>query len=314
MARWQAEWVSARLREHEIDVELVPISTSGDRQQRGPIEAIGLQGVFTKEIQVSLLEDRVDLAVHSLKDLPTEPVPGLTLAAVPERGLVGDALLSRDGTLFADLPPGARIGTGSIRRRAQLWHRRADLEMLDLRGNVDTRLEKLRKGDYDAIVLAEAGLDRLGLAEHITERLTPQLTLPAVGQGALGIECRVNDDATRKALSLLDDWATHSAVVAERALLYGLRGGCLAPVAAWGRITSEGRLMLEAIVLSGDGRQRLSVELLGDPQEAEDLGQQAAESLLGRGAAELIEATRSPQPQPEHLAPDRSTDTDAGMA
>lgn len=313
LARWQAEWVSARLREHDVEVELVPISTSGDRQQRGPIEAIGMQGVFTKEIQLALLDNRVDLAVHSLKDLPTDPVPGLTLAAVPPRGLVGDALLSREGVKFADLPPGAKIGTGSIRRRAQLWHRRGDLEMLELRGNVDTRLEKLRQGDYDAIVLAEAGLERLGLAEHITERLSPHITLPAVGQGALGLECRVNDDETRHALSLLDDWATHCAVVAERALLQTLRGGCLAPVAAWGRMADDSRLAFDAVVLSTDGRRRLEVELLGDPQEAESLGQQAAQSLLSRGAAEMIESSRATQPEPGHLAPDK-TPTDPEVA
>jgi hydroxymethylbilane synthase len=207
LARWQAEWVAARLAESGVDVVLVPIATQGDIQQRGPIGEIGTLGVFTKEIQRALLDRQVDLAVHSLKDLPTEPVEGLCLAAVPKRGPHGDVLISREGQSFAELPPGATIGTGSSRRRSQLWHARPDLKMLDVRGNVDTRLRKLQEGQYDALVLAEAGVTRLELRQHITEVLPQSLILPAVGQGALGLETRVDDERTRHLLSALDDKA-----------------------------------------------------------------------------------------------------------
>ncbi len=179
LARWQADWVAARLQERGVTVEMVLISTQGDQQQSGPIGAIGVTGVFTKEIQRALLDGRIDLAVHSLKDLPTETVAGLCLAAVPEREAPGDALLSRKGESFESLPDGARVGTGSPRRRAQLWHARPTLDMQDVRGNVDTRLRKLDEGQYDALVLAESGLRRLGLAERITQILPKTLILPA---------------------------------------------------------------------------------------------------------------------------------------
>ena len=292
LARWQAEWVAARLRESGVEVELVLISTQGDQNQTAPVGEIGTFGVFTKEIQRALLDGRIDLAVHSLKDLPTEPVEGLCLAAVPPREAAGDALLSRDGRPFEELPPGARIGTGSVRRRAQLWHARPDLEMLDVRGNVDTRLRKLDEGQFEALVLAEAGLRRLGLADRITQVLPKSLILPAVGQGALGLETRNDDAAAKSCLAVLDDAATHASVLAERALLAALRGGCLAPVGAWGRV-SGGRLQLDAVVLSGDGRRRVAAEASGAPEEAESLGRQAADALLAQGAAEMIRAQRS---------------------
>ncbi|MES1213328.1 MAG: hydroxymethylbilane synthase, partial [Singulisphaera sp.] len=193
LARWQADWVAARLRELGHDVETVLVSTRGDRDQSRPIGAMGGDGLFTKELQRSLLAGEVDMAVHSLKDLPTEPVAGLTIGAVPARGPIGDVLVSRGAPSFAALPQGALLGTGSQRRRAQLLHVRPDLVMKDVRGNVETRLRKLVSGEYDALVLAEAGLTRLGLAQEITERLPQTLILPAVGQGALGIECRADD-------------------------------------------------------------------------------------------------------------------------
>ena len=300
LARWQAEWVAARLREAGQDVELVFITTSGDAQQVGAIGTIGGQGVFTKEIQRALLDGRVDLAVHSLKDLPTEPVAGLVLAAVPPREVVADVLISRDGKTFAELPAGARIGTGSARRQSQLRHARPELEYLDIRGNVDTRLKKLEAGEYDAIILAAAGLTRLGLAERITEELPRAMILPAVGQGALGLETRADDMTTIMSLETLNDPASHAAVLAERAMLATLRGGCLAPVGGWARFEQEGILRLDGTVLSLDGKARLlvhesdEIDLSSDPwaEQAIALGEAVAQQLIMSGAERLIAAAR----------------------
>ncbi len=296
LARWQAEWVADVLRKRGVEVDLIPITTRGDQDQAGSISEIsGGQGVFTKELQRALLDGRIDLAVHSLKDLPTDAVPGLSLAAVPERESCGDVLVSRDKIPFEQLPPGAVIGTGSLRRRAQLLHARADLVMADVRGNVDTRLRKLADGQFAAIVLAEAGLKRLGLAEHITQVLPKSLILPAVGQGALGLESRTDDSVTRAAVGQLDHPASHQAVLAERTLLVTLRGGCLAPIGAHARIEAGGQLRLSAVVLSPDGKQRLSAEQSGaaSAEAAAALGRSVAETLLSQGAAELIRASRA---------------------
>ncbi len=292
LARWQADWVAGELTKLGVTIEMIHVSTQGDVSAR-PLGAIGGQGVFTKELQRALLDDAIDLAVHSLKDLPTERVPGLRLAAVPERESTRDALICRAVDSFEALPPGARIGTGSIRRRAQLLHARPDLEILEIRGNVDTRLRKLDEEQYDAIVLAEAGLRRLGLARRITQILSPELMLSAVGQGALGIEAREGDAPALEILARLDDAPTHAAVLAERTLLSALRAGCLAPVGAWARV-ADGRLQLDAVVLSHDGRHRISVSRAGRGEEAESLGAQAAADLLGQGAEQLIVASRHP--------------------
>ena len=292
LARWQAEWVAARLSEHGVAVELVPISTQGD-VTTGSLSEIGGQGLFTKEIQRALLNGEIDLAVHSLKDLPTEPVAGLTLGAVPLRESVGDVLVSHGIDSVAALPPHARIGTGSTRRRAQLLHVRPDLQMLDIRGNVDTRLRKLDAGDFDAIVLAEAGLKRLGLGDRIVHVIPLATMLPAVGQGALGIEVRADDVATRQAVAPLNDGATRCAIDAERALLATLRGGCMAPVGAWGRIEVD-TLKLDGVVLSHDGARRLFAASQGEPDAAAALGEAVAEQLLAQGAAELISSARNP--------------------
>lgn len=287
LARWQAEWVASRLKERGQRVELVEVKTSGDREQHGSIEAIGTLGVFTKEIQRALLDGDVDIAVHSLKDLPTERVDGLLLAATPPRESVCDALLSNNFASIEELPSGSRVGTGSLRRQAQLRYLRADLELGDIRGNVDTRIAKLDAGQFDAIVLAEAGLRRLGLADRIRERLTPDRMLPAVGQGALGIECRADDSIVLRSLELLNDADTFAAITAERALLAGLQGGCLAAIGAWGR--SEGdALVLSAVVLSPDGKQRLFHEDRSAVKDAERLGARAAEVLQSQGAANLL--------------------------
>lgn len=290
LARWQADWVTARLAELGVSVEQILITTQGD-VRTGPLGAIGGQGLFTKEIQRALLSGEIDLAVHSLKDLPTEPVEGLALSAVPVRETTGDALVSNRARSLADLPEGACVGTGSTRRRAQLWHQRPDLRLEDVRGNVDTRLRKLDAGEYDALVLAEAGLKRLGLVDRIVQVLPAERMLPAVGQGALGLETRADDELTRRLIAPLDDADSHAAVLAERALLAGLRGGCLAPVGARGQIV-DGLLTLTAVVLSHDGRQRLAAEGSGPRDTAAAVGAEVARQLLDQGARELIVAAR----------------------
>lgn len=289
LARWQADWVAARLRERGHAVEITTIRTEGDASQSGPVATIGSQGVFTKAIQQALVAGEVDLAVHSLKDLPTTLIPGLTIAAIPERAPLADALVSNVADSAAGLPEGARVGTGSFRRRAQLLNRRPDLTLGELRGNVETRLRKLDDGEHDAIVLAEAGLVRLGLADRITRRLPPQEMLPAPGQGALAIECRADDDATHEALTALDHASTRAAVTAERDALARLEGGCLAALGAWGRVDGE-RLRLSVVVLREDGSRRLDADGSAIYGEHATLGERLADDLLSRGAAELLRA------------------------
>lgn len=304
LAQWQANWVTAQLRAQGVSVELVNITTSGDQgtvpifagpprsgeAKMEPSPLLGA-GVFTKEIQRELLARRIDLAVHSLKDLPTETAPGLVLAAVPQRAPVADVLVSDRFASIDALPPGAVVGTGSLRRRAQLLYHRNDLEMRDIRGNVDTRLRKLREGQYEAIILAQAGLERLGFTRHVTQVLPLSLMLPAVGQGALGIETREDDAATRAALAFLDHAPTHAAVLAERAMLAALHGGCLAPIAAWGRFDA-GQLHLAGRVLDPAGTRKLEAELCAAAEEAPALGRRVADVLLEQGAAELIAECR----------------------
>lgn len=317
LARWQAEWVAAELRTLGHDVELIEIVTHGDIEQARPIETIGTLGVFTKEIQRALLAGTVDIGVHSLKDLPTEPVEGLAIAAVPARESVADVIvlprlkvaeIQESGAIDsppsdtstpmgrlsrAILPQSARVGTSSLRRQAQLRHVRPDLRAEEIRGNVDTRLRKLDEGQFDAIVLAEAGLRRLGLTDRITHRLSVELMLPAVGQGALGIECRSDDANILAVLSPLDDLATRAAVTAERALLARLRGGCTAPVGAWGTVVG-GQVYLEAVVLSVDGTQRICVSGNALLPDALALGERLADELTAQGADQLIADARRP--------------------
>lgn len=292
LAQWQAQWVAARLGEQGQAVELVPIVTHGDRNQQVKIESIGAQNVFTKEIQQALLDRRIDLAVHSLKDLSTEKVEGLTLAAVPRRGPVGDVLVCPTGDGIEALAQGATIGTGSLRRRTQLHHSRPDLNIENIRGNVDTRLVKLEDGQFDAIVLAEAGLRRLGLERWIGHILPKEIMLPAVGQGALGIETREDDHAALSSVATLDHAETHAAVTAERSMLAALHGGCLAPIAGWARMENN-QLTLSGRVLSHDGKIRLDASLwTHDLQEALALGHRVAEELSARGADTLIRNAR----------------------
>lgn len=290
LARWQAEWVAARLTERGVDVELVPITTQGD-VKTGPLNEIGGMGLFTKELQRALLDRQIDLAVHSLKDLPTDSVEGLDLAAVPERESTADVLVSHKADRVEALPPQARIGTGSLRRKAQLLFARPDLMVEDIRGNVETRLRKLDEGQFDAIILAEAGLKRLGLAEPIRHVIPRSLMLSAVGQGALGIEARSDDERTRDLLAPLDDEHTHQAVLAERTLLHSLGTGCMAPVGALAWIESD-RLHLQAAVLAWDGSRRVTAAAARPTNDAIVLGRVVAEELLSQGAGELIAAAR----------------------
>lgn len=288
LALWQAQHVRTRLARLGVEAELVVIKTSGDQFQSAQLAAIGLKGVFIKELEDALLSRRVDLAVHSMKDVPTEIPEGLVIAAICEREDVRDALLSRNGTDLRTLPEGARIGTSSLRRQAQLLWFRPNLCVVPLRGNVDTRLRKLSAGEVDAIVVAKAGLDRLGASERITEVLSPEISLPAVGQGALGIECRANDRSVCELLTVLDHPETRVAITAERALLAALQGGCQVPVGAWGRI-QDGRLVLDAAVLASDGSACIRQRAEDQPANAAALGRRLAQTLLEAGADRLLQ-------------------------
>jgi len=295
LARWQAGWVADRLRALHpgLVVELVEIKTQGDHDRDSPLAAIDGLGLFTKEIQRALIASAVEVAVHSLKDLPTQGPEGLTLGAVPCREDEADALIAPShGTLDA-LPDGATVGTGSLRRRAQLLHARPGLNIVGVRGNIETRLNRALGGDLDAVVLAEAGLRRLGLERHVTERLGPPRFLPAVGQGALGLECRDDDATTLALLAPLDDPATHRAVIAERRALAELQGGCMVPVAAWARDTNDG-LALDAAVFDPEGRERVFASFTGPLDRPDDLGRRVAQALLERGADRLLRGIRRP--------------------
>ncbi len=291
LARWQAEYIADRLRQLNVDVEMVPIVTSGDVKTGSLAEGGGV-GLFTKEIQRALLDGRCDLAVHSLKDLPTEHVEGLALAGVPEREEVGDALISRDGRTLESLPQGARIGTGSARRVSQLLALRPDLQMLDIRGNVDTRLKKLDDGEYDAIVLAIAGLKRLKLDHRISERLDINQVLPAVGQAALGLETRFDDCEFIDVVEAISHYPSHQAVLAERAMLRALRGGCLAPVAAHATIEGD-NLVLKARVMALDGSSRVQTIVTGRIDKPFEIGLRAADLLEIGGGRNMIDRSRA---------------------
>lgn len=298
LAMWQAEHVAGLIRAAHPDcqVELIEVSTIGDRNLTGSLRTLGTFGIFTREVQQALLTGAADLAVHSLKDLPTESPDGLVLAAVPPREETADAFILPTGQAtplpWNELPAGARVGTGSLRRRAQLLHTRPDLQFHEVRGNVETRLRKLDSGEYAALVLAVAGLKRLGLEGRVTERLVPPVMFCAVGQGALGLECRADASPVRALLGELTDRATWNSVHAERALLRELRGGCHAPIGVHS-VCAEDNLTLSAVVLSPDGTRRLLSQGTAPPADAESLGRQVAEDLRRQGADELITAART---------------------
>ena len=286
LALWQANWISGKLNElgHETRIEI--IKTTGDKIREVPLAKVGsstgLKGVFTKEIEEALLDGRIDLAVHSLKDLPTELPEGLTIGAVPEREDPRDVLA---GKTLDELAAGDVVGTSSLRRSAQLRHLRPDLEIADIRGNVDTRLRTLDEGDYASIVLAAAGLKRLGLESRISEVLEPSVMAPAVGQGALAVEIREADEDTTAALAPLNHAETRTAVEAERSLLHALGGGCQVPLGGHARGV-DGELALSATVSSKDGAKLITAE--GKHADPDQLGRNVAEDLKRQGASDLI--------------------------
>lgn len=291
LALWQARHVSRLLANvaGARGIELIEIQTAGDQVRDVPLAQIGGEGVFTKAIQQALLANVVDVAVHSLKDLPTVVAADLVLAAVPERGPTGDALVSRKHASFAALPQGATLASSSLRRRAQIAHQRSDLKLVDIRGNVDTRLRKLVELNLDGTILAQAGLERLGLAGEITEVLDATWMLPAVGQGALGLECRADDAATRECLAHIDHAESHAGVLAERAMLRELGGGCHVPIGAAASVRGD-NLNIRGAVLSPDGARRIEAHLAGKAGDADVLGRKLAANLLAQGARELLGA------------------------
>lgn len=293
LAVWQAEYVKNALIQlyPKLSVELVRMTTRGDQILDTPLAKIGGKGLFIKELEYALLEDRADLAVHSMKDVPMEFPAGLQLAAICERDSPFDAFVSHKFTSLAELPAGARVGTSSLRRRSQLLAERGDLEVLDLRGNVNTRLQKLHDGAYEAIILAVAGMKRLGMHDQITEIIAPQICLPSPGQGAVGIETRANDSPTNSLVASLNHLQTSYCVRAERALNRGLEGGCQVPIAAYAQL-SGGTLDLKARVASLDGTQMIAGQRQGASEHADALGEGLAEEMLAAGADKLLAALR----------------------
>ena len=294
LALWQAEWVKTRLEElwPGLRVELVPIRTSGDTIQEVSLATLGGKGLFVKEIEEALLAGTVDLAVHSVKDLPGDFPEGLTLSAVPEREDARDVLITRNGETLAELPSGTRVGTSSLRRQALLLHLHPGLRIEMLRGNVDTRLRKQREGIVDATVLAAAGLKRLGLMpahSHMLHMLDERVFLPAIGQGALGIETRVNDEAVFSFVTPLNHAASAMAVSVERAFLRCMGGSCRTPLAAKGTVTDT-RVHLTALIASPDGKTLIRGEQEGPHNAVEQIGGSLAERLLAQGGAEIMEA------------------------
>ena len=289
LARWQAEFVRKQLFQLTgVEAEIIIIKTSGDKMQQQPLTQLGGKGIFVKELEEALLEEAVDLAVHSVKDIPTETPGRLHFPAVCRRDDVRDCLVSHTGTLLANLKQGARVGTGSLRRQAQLRHYRPDLDFRELRGNVDTRLRKVESGEYDAIVLSKAGLDRLGWSQKITEPISTDISLPAVGQGAIAIQSRVSDRDADEFLSKLDDMETRTSIVAERALLSALQGGCQVPIGAWARM-ERSELVMEAVVCSVDGCQYVREKATASPDQAAQLGEHLARVLAEGGARTILE-------------------------
>ncbi|MFN8439875.1 MAG: hydroxymethylbilane synthase [Caldilineaceae bacterium] len=307
LALWQTHHIIARLQAVWSDLicEITPFSTQGDKtQQEGkPLPAIGGKGVFTAELEEALLAGTIDLAVHSLKDLPVEQVPGVTLGAITSRADVRDVLIARQGCTLATLPIGAKVGTSSTRRAAQLRTLRSDLIITSIRGNIETRIRKVTSGEYDATLLALAGVERLALNGAISEILSVETMLPAPGQGALGVQCRSDDPSTLNLLAAIDDIAVKAAVTAERTFLATLGGGCAAPIAAYAHLNEAGNLQMQGLVAATDGSQVVKVHGCGDPSEerelvvaAQRLGQQLAERAIAKGADRLLGAMRTSEP------------------
>lgn len=291
LALWQSNYIAACLRKQypECEIELKKIVTKGDKILDVPLAQIGGKGLFTKEIEEELLSNEIDLAVHSLKDMPTVLPEGLCLTAITTRANVGDAFVSNKYANFAELPLGAVVGTSSLRRKAQLLAARPDLNIRDLRGNVDTRLRKLDEGLYDAIILAAAGLERLGHADRIKSLIPASVCLPAVGQGALAIECRANDKETRTMLDFLNDLPTRQATSAERAFLGLVEGGCQVPIGVHADVEGD-KIRVEAIIAALDGSTVLRDTITGSAGDAVSLGQELGRKMLANGGQEILAA------------------------
>ena len=288
LAKWQAESVRKQLfAATGAEAEIIVIKTAGDKMQHAPLTHIGGKGIFIKELEDALLDESIDLAVHSVKDIPTETPSRLSFPAVCRRDDIRDCLISATGSTLENLRRGARVGTSSLRRQAQLLHLRPDLDIRELRGNVDTRLRKVEGGEYDAIMLAKAGLDRLGWSNRISETFSPEVFLPAVGQGAIAVETRLGDHQAAELVEKLDDAETRSAIIAERALLKALQGGCQVPIGAWARI-ERGEMVLEACVTSIDGLQHVKQRLTGTPEQGVELGEKMARLLIDSGAQSIL--------------------------
>jgi len=289
LALWQANWVKSALAANDpsLDIRITIIKTKGDKILDVPLAKVGGKGLFVKEIEEALLEQRIDLAVHSMKDMPAELPKGLCVGAIPEREMPNDVLISRDGSKLSELKKGASIGTSSLRRAAQLLHVRPDLSITSLRGNLDTRLKKLDGGESDAIVLAAAGVNRLGLAHRITEHLTESVMLPAAGQGALCIEIRQDDAVTKPVVDALDHSETHTAVTGERAFLHRMGGSCQVPIAAHGKIVNK-QFSLIGLVAEVDGSECLCETHQGPVNDSKRIGVELADRLLGMGADRIL--------------------------
>jgi hydroxymethylbilane synthase len=297
LALWQAEYVAARLREAHpgLTVTLVPMTTTGDRVLDRPLADVGGKGLFIKELELAIAEGRADIAVHSMKDVPSDLPPGMTLAAMLPRADPRDAFVSVRHAQFAALPHGARVGTSSLRRQCQLRHARPDLELVTLRGNVDTRLRKLEEGAYDAIILAAAGLLRLGLERRITHYFEPDASVPAVGQGVIGVECSADDVRSQGLCAALNDAQASTCCTAERAFAQRLQGSCQSPIAGYAQIRGQ-ELQLRGVVGSPDGRQVYRGAESGATTEAAAIGLKLAERLLAAGADKLLDDLRRAGP------------------
>jgi hydroxymethylbilane synthase len=289
LALWQAEFIKAELEAHHpgLQVELLGMKTKGDIILDVPLAKVGGKGLFVKELEQAMLDDRADIAVHSMKDVPMEFPEGLGLAIICEREDPTDAFVSNHYDCLEDLPQGARVGTSSLRRQVQVQAARPDLEIISLRGNVNTRLAKLDNGDYDAIILASAGLMRLEMHDRIRSRLSIEMSLPAGGQGAVGVECRTDDARTRALLAPLHHTDTADRVIAERALNRRLEGGCQVPIACYATLDGD-NLYLRGLVGNLTGEKVLRAEITGPRKDAEKLGIQVAEMLLDQGAGEIL--------------------------
>ncbi|WP_129128194.1 hydroxymethylbilane synthase [Geomonas oryzae] len=288
LALWQANWVKSELEKRypDMTVTLKKIKTIGDKILDVPLAQVGGKGLFVKEIEEAMLRGEIDIAVHSMKDVPTEFPEGLGLYCITKREDPRDAVISK-GVKFADLPQGARIGTSALRRQAQLLKVRPDLEMVIIRGNVETRMNKLETEGLDAVILAAAGLNRLGFADRVTELLPADLSLPAIGQGALGIECNLSNEAVKDAISFFNDPDTSRAVRAERALLWRCEGGCQVPIAAYGEVTGD-ELKLTGFIASVDGKVSVKGSVTGPADDCEKLGVKLAEQLLNEGGHAIL--------------------------